>query len=82
MKHVLSFDQFVAESISEMAASDVNVQRVLKAFDSGNTAEKERITDAVAGKKHTDRNRLIKDLSKIGYSDIKEIMSELGIKED
>ena len=83
MKHVQTFEEFVSEAaVSEMALNDVNVQRILKAFDSGDTAMKEKIAETVAGKKHTDRNRLIKDLSEIGYSDIKEILADLGIKQD
>jgi hypothetical protein len=67
------------EYIEEMALADVNSQKILAEFDSGDKKRKEQITDVISGRPHTDRSRLEKDILDLSYEDIMEIMQELEL---
>jgi len=62
-----------------MALADVNVQAVLKEWDSADKKRKEEISEEISGTSHNDRNRIIKDMSEYSYEEIKETMEKLGI---
>ena len=82
MKHIPTFEDFLNEStVKEMAVNDVNVQTILRAFDAGDLKEKRRISDIISGSAHTDRKKLIADLTPIGYEELMDIMDELGMNE-
>ena len=76
MKHVKLYEAY----IEEMALGDVNVQRILSAFDTGDDKMKKKIADVVSGQPHTDRKRLEADFRSIGYNELVDMMIELDLQ--
>lgn len=76
MKHVKLYEAY----IEEMALGDVNVQRILSAFDTGDDKMKKKISDVVSGQPHTDRKRLETDFRSIGYNELVDMMIELDLQ--
>lgn len=75
IKHVKLYEAY----IEEMALGDINVQRILFAFDAGNFKLKQKIADVVSGSSHTDRKRLEKDFREISYEQLVDMMIELDL---
>jgi hypothetical protein len=82
MKNLLTFSEFCLNetcSITEMALADVNVQRLLGAFDTATPQQKRRMTEIISGHPHTDRKRLERDFKELGYNELVDIMKELDM---
>jgi hypothetical protein len=82
MKNLPNFDEFTmseAKVVKEMALADVNVQRLLGAFDTATPQQKRRMTEVISGHAHTDRKRLERDFKELGYNELVDIMKELDM---